>query len=173
MPTIGVSIAVPEPWGSWLQDFRVTSGDAQGSSIPTHITLVPPLEVAPQRMSDVERHLELVAACSAGYRIHLRGSGTFRPVSPVVFVNLVEGISQTEQLAHRCRRGPLALELQYPYHPHVTVAHHLDDDRLDRAFEELESFDCAFTVADFHLYVHDADHGWKATHDYALTGPGT
>jgi 2'-5' RNA ligase len=170
MPTIGVSIAVPEPWGSWLQDFRVTNGDAQGSSIPTHITLVPPLDVAPQRMSDVERHLELVAECSAGYRIHLRGSGTFRPVSPVVFVNLVEGISQTEQLAHRCRRGPLALELQYPYHPHVTVAHHLDDDRLDRAFEELESFDCAFTVADFHLYVHDADRGWKATHDFALPG---
>ena len=43
---------------------------------------------------------------------------------PVVFVNLVEGISQTEQLAHDCRRGPLAVDLTYPYHPHVTVAHH-------------------------------------------------
>lgn len=120
--------------------------------------------------SAVERHLEAVAASSATYRIHLRGSGTFRPVSPVVFVNLVEGISQTEQLAGRCRRGPLALELGYPYHPHVTIAHLPDDVLLDRAFDELSSFDCGFTVAEFHLYVHDADHGWKATHDYALTG---
>jgi 2'-5' RNA ligase len=173
MPTIGVSIAVPEPWGSRLQDFRVTNGDAQGSSIPTHITLVPPLEVAADRMSDVERHLAEVARRSAAYRIHLRGSGTFRPVSPVVFVSLVEGISQTEQLAHDCRRGPLAVVLRYPYHPHVTVAHLLDEGGLDRAFDELQGFDCSFSVGEFHLYVHDVDHGWKATHDFALAGPGS
>jgi 2'-5' RNA ligase len=173
MPTIGVSIAVPEPWGSRLQDFRVTNGDAQGSSIPTHITLVPPLEVAADRMSDVERHLAEVARRSAAYRIHLRGSGTFRPVSPVVFVSLVEGISQTEQLAHDCRRGPLAVVLSYPYHPHVTVAHLLDEGGLDRAFDELQDFDCSFSVGEFHLYVHDVDHGWKATHDFALAGPGS
>jgi 2'-5' RNA ligase len=172
VPTIGVSIAVPEPWGSRLQDFRVTNGDAQGSSIPTHVTLVPPVEVPDDRMPDVERHLAEVAGACTAYRIHLRGSGTFRPVSPVVFVNLVEGISQTEQLASCCRRGPLALDLAYPYHPHVTVAHLLDDEGLDRAFAELADFDCTFTVAEFHLYVHDADQGWKATHDFALTGPG-
>jgi 2'-5' RNA ligase len=173
MPTIGVSIAVPEPWGSRLQEFRVTNGDAQGSSIPTHITLVPPLEVPPEQMTDVERHLEEVAAGTSSYRIHLRGTGTFRPVSPVVFVSLVEGISQTERLAHGCRRGPLTLDLSHPYHPHVTVAHLLDADGLDRAFEEMAGFDCAFAVTEFHLYVHCADHGWKATHDFSLTGPGT
>lgn len=170
MPTIGVSIAVPEPWGSRLQDFRVANGDSQGTAIPTHITLVPPVEVTEEAMPVVDQHLDAVAAASASYRIHLRGSGTFRPVSPVVFVNLVEGISQTEQLAARCRRGPLALELGYPYHPHVTVAHLPDDVLLDRAFTELAEFDCAFTVDEFHLYVH-ADHdGWKATRDFGLTG---
>jgi len=172
MPTIGVSIAVPEPWGSRLQDFRVTNGDAQGSSIPTHITLVPPLEVTPERLPEVEHHLDEVAAGLAPYRIHLRGTGTFRPVSPVVFVTLAEGISQTERLAHECRQGPLALDLTHPYHPHVTVAHLLDDDGLDRAFDEMAGFDCAFTVTEFHLYIHDADHGWKATHDFTLVGSG-
>jgi 2'-5' RNA ligase len=168
-----VSIAVPEPWGSRLQQFRVANGDVQGASIPTHITLVPPVDVPTERLLDVERHLDAVAASAAPYRIHLRGSGTFRPVSPVVFVNLVEGISQTEQLAWRCRRGPFALELGYPYHPHVTVAHLDDEQLLDRAFDDLATFDCAFTVSEFHLYVHDDDRGWKATHEHALTGsPG-
>ncbi|HEX3296248.1 MAG TPA: 2'-5' RNA ligase family protein [Nocardioides sp.] len=170
MPTIGVSLAVPEPWGSRLQEFRVANGDSQGSTIPTHITLVPPVEVASSRLGDVEQHLEEVAARCPAYRVHLRGSGTFRPVSPVVFVNLVEGISQTEGLATDCRRGPLALELEFPYHPHVTVAHLPDDVLLDRAFEGLAAFDCAFTVDAFHLYVHDPDLGWKATRDYPLTG---
>jgi 2'-5' RNA ligase len=171
VPTIGVSLAVPEPWGSRLQEFRVANGDSEGSGIPTHVTLVPPLEVGAGRLDEVEQHLADVAAQHPAYRVHLRGSGTFRPVSPVVFVNLVEGISQTEQLAKGCRRGPLALELNFPYHPHVTVAHQLDDVLLDRAFDELAGFDCAFTVEAFHLYVHDADVGWKATRDYPLTGP--
>ena len=170
MPTIGVSLAVPEPWGSRLQEFRVANGDAQGATIPTHITLVPPVEIDQQRMDDVERHLDAIAAAAPAYRVHLRGSGTFRPVSPVVFVNLVEGISPTEQLAKRCRRGPLALQLDFPYHPHVTVAHLDDDELLDRAFDELATFACRFTVESFHLYVHDPDLGWKATRDYALTG---
>jgi 2'-5' RNA ligase len=171
--TVGVSIAVPEPWGSRLQDFRVANGDDQGASIPSHITLVPPVEVDAGRMLEVETHLAEVAAVSSSYRIHLRGSGTFRPTSPVVFVSLAQGISSTERLAARCRTGPLRVELTYPYHPHVTVAHLDDDVLLDRAFDELAGFDCAFTVGEFHLYVHDEHLGWKATRDFTLGGsPG-
>lgn len=170
MPTIGVSLAVPEPWGSRLQEFRVSNGDTQGAAIPTHITLVPPVEIDQELVREVEQHLETVAATTAAYGVHLRGSGTFRPVSPVVFVSVVEGISPTEQLAKACRRGPLQVRLDFPYHPHVTVAHVQDDTLLDRAFEELSDFDCAFTVEAFHLYVHDADLGWKATRDYPLAG---
>ena len=70
------------------------------------------------------------------FRIRLRGTGTFRPVSPVVFVMVAEGISGCEQLAVSVRRGPLAVDLQFPYHPHVTVAHHLADGSLDRAFDD-------------------------------------
>jgi 2'-5' RNA ligase len=170
LPTIGVSLAVPEPWGSRLQEFRVANGDTQGATIPTHITLVPPVEVDQQRLADVERHLDAVAAASSPYGVHLRGSGTFRPVSPVVFVNLVQGISPTEQLAKDCRRGPLDLQLDFPYHPHVTVAHLDDNELLDRAFDDLATFDCAFTVDAFHLYVHDPGLGWKATRDHPLGG---
>ena len=53
------------------------------------------------------------------------------------------------------------------------MAHLLDDVGLDRAFDEMAGFDCAFAVGEFHLYVHDEDRGWKATHDFALTGPST
>ena len=104
--------------------------------------------------------------------MHLRGTGTFRPISPVVFVSLVEGISQCEQLADAVRSGPLALDLAFPYHPHVTIAHHLSDELLDRAFEELADFDCEFDVEHFHLYVHDEDLGWRPTRNFALR-PGT
>ena len=171
MPTIGVAVAIPEPWASQLQDYRASVGDATATMIPTHITLVPPTEVE-GGLAEIERHLEAAAARVAPYTVHLRGTGTFRPVSPVVFVSLVEGISQCEVLAAAVRGGPLAVELHYPYHPHVTVAHDLPDDRLDQAFAELAGFECEFEVTDFHLYVHDADRGWQATRDFPLRARG-
>lgn len=170
MSTIGVAIAVPEPWGTRLQDYRTALGDKSALGIPTHITLMPPVEATPDELPAIEEHLARAAAENAGFRIHLRGTGTFRPVSPVVFVVVVEGISACEQLAYSVRRGPLAHDLQFPYHPHVTVAHHLDDEALDRAFAELSDFDCAFTADHFSLYVHDDDTGWVPTRHFTLGG---
>ena len=170
MPTIGVALAIPEPWASELQDYRLSVGDETATMIPTHITLIPPIEVDEDDLAEVEKHLTEVASATSAFRIHLRGTGTFRPVSPVVFVTLVEGISQCEQLAKSLRRGPLDVELQYPYHPHVTIAHHLEDDALDRAFAELADFECEFEVTGFHLYVHDDAAGWQPTRDFPLQG---
>jgi 2'-5' RNA ligase len=167
--TIGVAIAVPEPWGSQLQDYRTALGDQTAEGIPTHITLMPPFEVDLGELPRIEQHLLEASACSNAFRIHLRGTGTFRPVSPVVFVTVVEGISGCEQLAFSVRRGPLETDLQFPYHPHVTVAHHLADDRLDRAFDELASFDCTFVADRFSMYVHDAEDGWVVARDFALS----
>src|SRR6478736_413048 len=170
MPTIGVAVAIPEPWATQLQDYRTAVGDATASMIPTHITLVPPTEIEDVDLPEVEKHLLEAAAEIDSFCVHLRGTGTFRPVSPVVFVTLVEGISQCEQLALALRRGPLDVELQYPFHPHVTIAHHLEDPLLNRAFEELAAFECEFHVSDFHLYVHDEDAGWQPTRTFALEG---
>ena len=168
MPTIGVAVAIPEPWATQLQDYRTSVGDRTAAMIPTHITLVPPTEIDDTSVADVEKHLEEVAAEVESFCVHLRGTGTFRPVSPVVFVTLVEGISRCEQLALAVRRGPLDVDLRYPYHPHVTIAHDLGDPVLDRAFRELADFECVFDVEHFHLYVHDERTGWRPTRDFPL-----
>jgi 2'-5' RNA ligase len=167
-----VAVAIPEPWASELQNYRTSVGDDTASMIPTHITLVPPTEVTDAELVEIEAHLSDVAAEVEAFEVHLRGTGTFRPVSPVVFVTVVEGISQCEQLADAIRRGPLAVELAYPYHPHVTIAHDVAEDRLDQAFEELSDFECEFAVEDFHLYVHDHERGWTPTRYFPLR-PGT
>lgn len=170
MTTIGVAIAVPEPWGPELQDYRTALGDRTASGIPTHITLAPPFEVDEADLSTIEKHLGEVAATQPAFRIHLRGTGTFRPVSPVVFVTVVRGISSCEQLALSVRRGPLAADLAFPYHPHVTVAHDVEDHLLDRAFDELTGFEAEFDVDHFLLYVHDSEAGWQPTREFPLTG---
>jgi 2'-5' RNA ligase len=168
VPTIGVALAIPQPWANELQDYRTSVGDATATMIPTHITLIPPVEVSEDDLAGIEDHLAEVAGRSSSFHIHLRGTGTFRPVSPVVFVTVVEGISACEQLAWALRRGPLDVRLQFPYHPHVTIAHHLPDEALDRAFKELEGFECVFDAEAFCLYVHDEEKGWQPSREFRL-----
>jgi 2'-5' RNA ligase len=167
--TIGVAVAVPEPYGSELRRYRASFGDTQADAVPTHVTLLPPTEVDPERLAEIEQHLSRVAVRHPGFRMHLRGTATFRPVSPVVFVAIAEGISACEILANDVRSGLLDRELSFPYHPHVTVAHHIDDDSLDQAFKVLADYECTFDVVAFHLYVHGDDEVWRPYRAFELS----
>lgn len=168
--TIGVAIAVPEPYGSELRQYRASFGDAQAEGVPTHVTLLPPTQIPAESLAATERHLAEVARRHAPFRMHLRGTATFRPVSPVVFVVVTEGISACELLAGDLRSGRLDRELTFPYHPHVTVAHHLNDSELDKAFETLADYECVFDVGAIHLYVHGDDEVWRPYRAFDLSG---
>lgn len=168
MPTLGVSIAIPEPWGPQLQAYRVAIGDEAAREIPTHITLLPPYEATAEEWSALEDHLTRVARAASPFTVQMRGTGTFRPVSPVVFVNVVAGISECEQLSARVNDGPLSIETRFPYHPHVTIAHEVSEPQLDRAFDELAGFECSFEVAGFHLYEYVEGSGWREARWFEL-----
>ncbi len=169
--TIGVAIPIPEPYGSELQDVRESYGDPLARSIPTHITLQPPTEVDTDDLERIDKHLRTIAESEQPFDIHLRGTGTFHPVSPVVFVSVVLGISGCERVESRVRSGPLARELSWPYHPHVTVAHDLPHDVLMRAFDELAGYDVRFQVWGFSLYEHGQDRVWRPQRDFPLGQP--
>lgn len=166
--TIGVAIAVPEPYATELRDLRASFGDPQADTVPTHLTLLPPQPLAQSRLADTRRYLDDVAGRHRPFAINLRGSGTFRPISPVVFVTVAEGIADCELLAESVCAGPLGCRPRFPYHPHVTVAHHLADDDLDRAFDKLADYACRFRVDAFTLYVHDTRAGWRPDTRYQL-----
>lgn len=171
MTTIGVAIAIPEPHGAQLRRHRASFGDLQAETIPTHVTLVPPTDLARVSLDVVDEHLGDVAEKLPAFSMHLRGTATFRPTSPVVFVAMAEGISSCELIAGSVRSGPLQQELDFPYHPHVTIAHDLPDSALDLAFETLADFECRFDVNEFQLYVHDDDGVWRQRRAYALSPP--
>ena len=167
---IGVAITVPEPYGVVLQGARARFGDPWAEFIPPHITLLGPTVVEHDDIIPVDEHLAAVAEQHAPFVLRLHGTGTFRPVSPVVFVRVAQGGAECERLERSVRSGVLAQELRFSYHPHVTVAHEVADDQLDAAFAGLDDFDASFVVDSFHSYAHGDDGVWRPVRDFSLTG---
>ncbi|MFD3658153.1 2'-5' RNA ligase family protein [Streptomyces sp. NPDC058620] len=172
--TLGVSIAVPEPYGSLLQERRASFGDPAAHGIPTHVTLLPPTEAQAADLPAIEAHLAQIAAAGRPFPMRLSGTGTFRPLSPVVFVQVVEGASACAWLQKRVRdaSGPLVRDLQFPYHPHVTVAHGIAEEAMDRAYEELSVYEAAWTCGSFALYEQGADAVWRKINEFPFGAGG-
>lgn len=168
----GVAFGIPEPYTSELQGWRERLGDPNAAGIPPHVTLLPPTSLPGSALEEVEEHLRRIAADERPFRMHLRGSGTFRPVSPVVFVPLAQGIADCERVEAQVRSGPLAREVSFPYHPHVTVAHDLGPEALDRAFQALASYDAQFDVWGFTLFEQDREGVWRPQRDFPFGGGG-
>ena len=110
---IGIAVDIPEPWGGILTRRRVEAGDPQ--VVPAHVTLLGPTEIPVAALPAVEAHLAAVAAVHLPFTLHLRGTGTFRPVTQVVFVAVAAGISECELLAGAIRSAPeLHRETRFP-----------------------------------------------------------
>lgn len=170
--TVGVAIDIPEPWGSQLTQRRVEAGDLVAKYVPAHLTLLGPTEIDPDRFDRIEAHLAAVAAVSRPFQVLLRGTGTFRPVTEVVFVAVAAGIAECELLAASIREPEeLQREQRFPYHPHVTVAQQVPTDALDAVFEDLAGFTAKFTVDGFTLFAHGPDGRWHPRRHFSLGRP--
>jgi len=170
---IGVAIDIPEPWGAELTRRRAASGDPQAAYTPAHVTLLGPTEVPTEALPAVEKHLEAVASAQQPFTIHLRGTGTFRPITEVVFVTLAMGISECELLAEAITAADgVRRDARFPYHPHVTIAQDVPPEALDAAFDDLAGFSARFPVAAFTLFSHGpgTQGRWRPRRDFPLGG---
>lgn len=165
--TIGVAIAIPEPYASVLRDARQRANDSLADSVPPHITLIGPTSVD-MPLEQLLSHVRGIADEHEQFLVRLRGTASFRPVSPVVFVQLSAGISECESLEADLRTGTLSSDAKFNYHPHVTVAHNVDESDLDAVQHELEHFSAEFMVDTIYLYEHQCDGVWRPRCGFAL-----
>src|SRR5699024_11388908 len=97
------------------------------------------------------------------------GTGPPRPGTPVLDAALRRGWEQGTALQERINDGVLPQDLQFPYHPHVTIAHPLEDPQLDRAQEEMKGFRAEFTVSAIDLFEHEGEM-WRKVQSFHLQG---
>ena len=168
--TVGVALAIPEPHAAVLAGWRRRIGDPEADKAPPHVTLLPPTEIEADQLELVEKHLAEAATVVLPFTMRLSGTGSFRPISQVVFVQVSTGIAQCELLERAVRRDPIVRKVEFPYHPHVTVGHGLADEYLDQAYEGLRDFVAQFRIEAFTLYAQNGDGAWRPHREYPLTG---
>lgn len=167
---VGAVIALPEPWVTELTEARLHLGDEIAQKVPAHITLVPPTAVYRRDREKLFTHLQGVASRNRPFQITLRGTGTFLPVSPVTFLEVTDGYSDCVALADELSIGSLTCESRFPYHPHVTLAQGLCEEKLRAAEETWKSFELSWLVPGFRLDSVDASGAYMslAIFDFTL-----
>jgi len=157
--SLGVILGFPPGIAEELQRWRASFGDPMATVIPAHITLV---TTTPTNDWEAARdHVREIARTQAPFMVTIAGTGSFRPVSPVVFINVAEGFEECVELHEKLQTGPLARDLPFAYHPHVTIAHDVAPESLDEAETVLKDYRATFPVVSMGLYEHDVDGIWQ------------
>jgi 2'-5' RNA ligase len=157
--SIGVILSFPPEIAEELGRWRASFGDPLAAAVPAHITLV--TTTMTQDWEATRRLVRKVARQQAPFTVTIAGTGSFRPVSPVVFLNVEEGFDECVSLHRQLQTGPLERDLPFAYHPHVTVAHDVAPESLDEAEAALRDYRASFPVASMGLYEHDDNGIWQ------------
>ncbi len=163
-------LVVPDPIGSQVAAVRAAVGDELGAAIPTHITLLPPTIIDARQHMTFDEHLRGVAHTRGPVLIGLAGSDTFRPVSDVVFLAVGRGAQDCADLNAQVCSGPVSTPSPFAFHPHITLAHDLSEQILDRLAATYHDVDESFTVGEMCLYELTPDAEWRVGERYPFTG---
>ena len=102
--SIGVILGFPAEIAEELQRWRASFGDPMAGVVPAHITLV--TTTMTQDWEATRNHVREIARRQKPFTVTIAGTGSFRPVSPVVFLNVEDGFGDCVNLHQQLRPGP-------------------------------------------------------------------
>jgi 2'-5' RNA ligase/GNAT superfamily N-acetyltransferase len=159
-------LLVPEPWAVEIDGLRRALGDGGLGHIPTHLTLVPPVNVREDRMGDALAVLRRVAAATRPMTVHLGPPTSFVPINPVIYLPVSgPGTDDVQRLRDAVFVEPLERSLSWSFVPHVTLADEAAPDRIDAALAALAGFEIDVTFDRVHLLEEGEGRTWRPIAD--------
>jgi len=176
MPRLRVAIALllPEPAATEIDGLRRALGDRGLANVVPHITLIPPVNVAVDRVPDVLADIRAVAAATSPIALQLGPPLTFSPVSPVVYLRVAgEHVDALHALRDALGTGALARPAVHEFVPHVTITEECPPDRIDAAVEALRDYTVDVRIDRLHI-LRDRAEGprrWNPVADMMFEPP--
>lgn len=168
---VGVVLRVPDPAATEIQGLRRACGDRALDRVPPHVTLIPPLNLAEDRLPDAGRVLRAAAATVRPFVLELGPAGTFLPVTPVLRLDVGgPGLDVVHRLRDAVFADPLTRTIDHPFVPHVTLSEESTPERIAAGVVALADYRATVTIDRVHLMQEGADRIWQPVADAAL-GP--
>jgi 2'-5' RNA ligase len=169
---LAAALVIPGSAGVQIDGLRQALGSAAIVRIAPHITLVPPVNVADDRLPEAVALLERGAAAVRPLRLTIGPPATFFPPKPVLYLAVGGDDSVgVEQLHLQLCVEPLERRETRRFVPHVTINEHADPRHIDPALELLASFRLDVTIDAVQLLQYGEDRRWRTIADAALGGP--
>jgi len=168
---LGVVLVVAGTAGHQIDGIRRALGDGAYGRIPSHLTLVPPVNV---NEADLPAALEVVRSAGATSRplkLELGPVTTFWPDTPVLYLAVGGDLEGLRRVRDAVFSGPLARPLTWRFVPHVTLAEDRTPDELPQLVELLRGFHAKVTIDRVHI-LREGDHRrWVPIADMPLASP--
>jgi 2'-5' RNA ligase/GNAT superfamily N-acetyltransferase len=170
---LGVVLLVPPPAAAEIDGLRRALGDGALGRIPSHLTLVPPVNVRDDRVPDALAVLRDAAVRTRPFAVHLGPPATFLPVNPVAYLAVDGGPGAEEVHRHRDAvfRAPLERTRTWSFVPHVTLADEADPDRITAALAALRDYEVDVTFDRVHLLEEQEGRTWRPIADVPFEAP--
>ena len=148
---LGAALLLPSPLDTEVDALRRAVGDGSLGRIPSHLTLVPPVNVHERDVPAALALLRQAAAEHGPFALELGPAATFLPDTPVLFLDVAGPLAALHALRDGIFRPPLERRLSWPFVPHVTLADEAEPTRIEAAVVALADFRAAVTFDRVHL----------------------
>lgn len=169
---LGVALLVPRPARDEVDGLRRALGDPALHRIPSHLTLVPPVNVREDMVDAAVRVLREAAAATASLHLTLGPPASFLPDNPVLYLSVGGDVDALHALRNAVFRPPLERTLTWPFIPHVTVADESTPARIEAALAALADYSIDVRIDRVHLLREGDGRVWRPIADVPF-GPPT
>lgn len=169
---LGAVLLLPSAAAAEVDGLRRACGDPALGRIPSHLTLVPPVNVHEDDLPAALTRLRTAAAAVGGpLELVLGPPATFHPVNPVLYLSVGgPDLAAVHRLRDSVFAFPLERHLTWPFVPHVTLADGTEDERIGAALLALADFTLPVTFDRVHLLQEGEQRTWRPLADCPL-GP--
>ncbi len=161
---LAVALLIPGRAATEIDALRRATGDPDIRRIPSHITLVPPVNVRESDLDGVLGTLRVAAAHIGPLTLDLGPTATFLPTSPTLYLRVDGDLAGLVGLRDALLVGLFDRPSPYEFVPHVTLRNPAAPDALERARDALDAYRATVTV-DRVTLLEDTDRVWRPIAD--------
>jgi len=161
---LAVALVLPGRVAIEVDALRRATGDPDIMRIPSHITLIPPVNVREVDLDGVLGDLRAAAAAAAPLTLDLGPTATFLPTSPTLYLSVDGDLDDLVRLRSALLVGPFDRPSTLPFVPHVTLRNPAAPEVLARARDALRAYRTTVTFDRVHL-LEETDRVWRPIAD--------